>query len=306
MVKEANKKEIWGASFSAAIAAILLASLAFAIFKSCVGENALTDELSFYLNYALVAVALFCAVLVIKLAYKPEIGSFFKPIEKKYLLALPLVSAGCFLSFSSLNSLFIELLARFGYVATSATLPELSPFSVILCVLLVCLAPAVLEEVVFRGFILSSVKDFGCVAASLTSAALFSLYHTNPAQTVYQFVLGFIFAAVALKSGSVLSSVILHFLNNLVVLVICYAFPAWSGFRGVPLIISVLVGLALLFAGGYLIFFYKESLRNEPRNGLKKKIEKKEATDYPLISQLLPLLPGLVVAVATWIACLIS
>lgn len=47
----------------------------------------------------------------------------------------------------------------------------------------------------------------------------FSLFHASPEQTVYQFITGCAFAFIALRSGSILPSVLMHFINNALIVI---------------------------------------------------------------------------------------
>ena len=158
-----------------------------------------------------------------------------------------------FFAFSSLNTLFIKLLSLFGYVEQASDLPEFSPLTFAVLFLVICVLPAVFEEILFRGLIALDLSFSGVIRSALLSAALFALYHFSPAKTLYQFVLGFVFALVALKSGSVIPGMILHFVNNLVVLILCFAAPEWNGFTGGALAVSIVCGLLCLAAGLYII-----------------------------------------------------
>ena len=66
----------------------------------------------------------------------------------------------------------------------------------------------------------------------------------NPAQTPYQFALGFCYTLLALKSGSVFPTVIAHFLNNLIIVILYYVAPTFDGFTGVAGIITTALGTA--------------------------------------------------------------
>lgn len=82
------------------------------------------------------------------------------------------------------------------------------------------LLPAIAEEIVFRGVIQRSLlsKYTGFVAIFFSSL-LFVLMHGSLQQTVYQLVMATLLGYLACVGGSVLYSIILHFLNNTLVLV---------------------------------------------------------------------------------------
>ena len=100
-------------------------------------------------------------------------------------------------------------------------------------------------------------------------AAIFSLYHQNPAQTVYQFLCGACFALIVFRSGSIVPTVISHFLNNAVI-VIFYA----CGISEYPGGVVFLCVSAICLVGSliYLLFVDK-------RIGGKRKDERKQRCD---------------------------
>lgn len=77
------------------------------------------------------------------------------------------------------------------------------------------LAP-IAEEVLFRGFVLRSLRPFGKRFAILGSAFLFGMYHGNLLQTPYAFLVGLLLGYVAAEY-STLWAVAIHMFNNLVV-----------------------------------------------------------------------------------------
>lgn len=76
------------------------------------------------------------------------------------------------------------------------------------------LAP-VAEEILFRGYILRTLRPYGKRFAILGSAFLFGLFHGNLLQTPYAFLMGLLLGYVAAEY-SILWSVALHMFNNLI------------------------------------------------------------------------------------------
>ena len=73
----------------------------------------------------------------------------------------------------------------------------------------------ILEEILFRGLIFESCRErFGGGAAVLISALLFGLVHGVPVQIINAFVVGLIFGYIYLRTGSLLSVILLHVFNN--------------------------------------------------------------------------------------------
>lgn len=82
---------------------------------------------------------------------------------------------------------------------------------------LAILAP-INEELIFRGIILrKSSKAFTKVLPIiLVQAILFGIMHLNPIQSIYAMVIGLFLGYIAYKSKSVIPSILLHALNNIV------------------------------------------------------------------------------------------
>jgi sodium transport system permease protein len=84
------------------------------------------------------------------------------------------------------------------------------------------------EELAFRGFILTGLRRrFHAWTAILISSFLFALYHMNVFQALPAFVLGVVLGILTVRSGSILPSMLLHFLNNGAVMAVALL-PQWE------------------------------------------------------------------------------
>lgn len=172
-----------------------------------------------YISYILPQLAFFLTVVFFFLTTKQTVKEVYAPCKWYYFLLAVFVQFGLF-SLSEVNNLFLSFLYKnTGYVG-GMSLPNVSGANIIPVILTVALLPAVLEETVFRGLILRPLKDFSTPLAVLLSGVLFALYHQRPDQTFYQFFCGCAFALIAIRSGSVLPTMVSHFLNNAVILIL--------------------------------------------------------------------------------------
>ncbi len=81
--------------------------------------------------------------------------------------------------------------------------------------LAIALAPAICEELAFRGFILSGLQRSGRNwLAIMISAVVFGLIHMIPQQQFNGALLGIVLGLLAVRSGSLLPAVLFHFINN--------------------------------------------------------------------------------------------
>ena len=80
----------------------------------------------------------------------------------------------------------------------------------------VVLAP-VCEELIFRKLLLQPLRQGGDMFAVMVSALIFGAYHGNFDQFPYAFVVGLLYGILAVRSSSMLPTLLLHFINNLLV-----------------------------------------------------------------------------------------
>lgn len=81
------------------------------------------------------------------------------------------------------------------------------------------IVPAICEEIAFRGLILTNLESYGKGSAIFGSALLFGLMHMNPAQFLYTTALGLLIGLVYVKTRSIWLCIIIHFVNNGIVVV---------------------------------------------------------------------------------------
>ncbi len=99
--------------------------------------------------------------------------------------------------------------------------------NVIIFTYVVLLGP-VFEELVYRGFVLNALAPVNRWFAVICSALMFSLMHGNFAQIPNTFVVGIIFGYLAMKTGSIIPSVIAHIIMNFNATVTSLIYPEES------------------------------------------------------------------------------
>lgn len=248
-----------GTAFSAVSVITLVVSLIFSFAIVALGENGkkfYESDAGKYLSYLLSSAGLVVAAAYIAIKGKFSIKETcaFKKFSPAYLWIILLLAFGTLFGLSWLNGAFIDLLGHFGYKAAVIKIPKNGFKDFVLCTLIICVLPAVFEELLFRGFILASLKRLGTAFAVVAGGVLFSLYHKNPAQTPYQFVMGALMCLLAIKSGSIIPSMILHFINNFYIIALYFLAPENFAFSlAFEIVLGVLAIAALCFAVYYLI-----------------------------------------------------
>ncbi len=213
---------------------------------------------------------------------------------KYFILAIALQIG--LLSLSELNGLFVTFLHKLGFQTTDVTLPSIAGVGFIGVFFVVGIMAPVAEEILFRGVLLDGLKSgFSTLVAALVCGALFSLYHQNPVQTAYQFSCGAAYALLAVRAGSVLPTVLAHFLNNAYILILYKC-----GVQAIPygVFVPMMIVSSLCLAGTLVYLFVFDKKEKTLDCGVEKKGEKKSFFLFASV--------GLAVCALTWIAGLFA
>lgn len=177
-----------------------------------------------YVSYLIAPVAIAISVFAV-LKYKKINIRNIVPVKcryKYYIIAVLLIY-GLLFSLSWVNDVSVKFFKLFGYEQREAAsyFPDLSGAKIIPALLVMAVLPAVMEELLFRGAILNgTVNGAGSIRTIFIVGFCFSLFHGSPEQTVYQFIAGCAFAFIAVRSGSILPSVLMHFINNALIVIL--------------------------------------------------------------------------------------
>jgi len=185
------------------------------------------------------------------------------------------------------------LIQNSGYKVSTLPFELNSVGMLLLGILVFALLPAVCEEILFRGVILQGLRSYGIKVSVGMSALFFSIMHMNLLQIPYTFLLGIALGLVAYFTRNIWLCVIMHFINNALVLLIGYL----STEEYVFVWTDILWGVGGLIIFSILLYFVYRVLKkffDEP--ALEK--EDNGHTTIPLISQqkmwVLPVLLGVV------------
>ncbi len=165
---------------------------------------------------------------------------------EKLCLFLPLIfpTVGLVFLISFLTSLAMSSLG------VSAPVPEGSFPRLLLSSVI---APSILEELVFRYLPMLIILPYSKRYTVIISAWCFAVIH-NPVSMPYALIAGVLFMLFDITAGSVLPSVILHFLNNLLSLVWMFFFAGRE---------TALIFVLLLLLGSLISFGFVYALRKK-------------------------------------------
>ncbi|MBR1676700.1 MAG: CPBP family intramembrane metalloprotease [Clostridia bacterium] len=229
------------------------------------GENGLLKDVYSFLSFSLGGITILLTTFIFSKFSGLKISDVinYSPVSVKFLLPSALLFIGMTFGLSGLNGYFIEFLSKFGYKPAEITLPGFSVVNFIAVILTVCVLPAIAEEVAFRGFAAFGLRPLGMAICALVNGFIFAVYHKNPAQTPYQFLVGVALCMLAYKSGSLFWTSAIHFLNNLLIVCVSYFAPnATIDFGTVGKIITTIVGVICTVA--FFVLMLKKSDDNKP------------------------------------------
>lgn len=125
-------------------------------------------------------------------------------------MGLAIISAAAYL-----NSLLLEVFQYSSF--TEAIMPSAdvtANYEIVLMVFTTAVVPAFVEELLFRGLVLTNLLPYGRTTAIFASALLFGAMHQNAGQFLYATVAGLVLGYLYVKTRTIWCGVLLHFVNN--------------------------------------------------------------------------------------------
>lgn len=137
-------------------------------------------------------------------------------------------------------------------------------------VLMLAILAPVMEEVLFRGILLESVREkYSSGRAIVVSALMFGVIHVIPQQVVNAFVIGLILGFIYVRTDSLWPVIIIHALNN----AMAYVIMQWSDGANITVrsliendtIYAVVYGmsLAVFIVSGYMVWRAIEKINSK-------------------------------------------
>lgn len=118
--------------------------------------------------------------------------------------------------------LFDTIFQNWGYVEEPSAFACTTFIRFFISVIIAAVIPAIMEELVFRGIIFKGLKQKGYWFAIVVSSVMFFIVHLSLSSIIYPLIMGIIFCFIVQKTGNVVYSIIVHFCNNFLVLLIQY------------------------------------------------------------------------------------
>lgn len=207
------------------VAAAVFANAVLSIIIASVARIDIAAATYFYSAWGGLVVQTAFSVLMFSVAFivaaridKTEVRGLLQIRKVRASLLWPLVGCGLGVSLviNDMVSRFVGTLNQIGINPSAGELaiPDGLVGEVVYAIV-ISLVPAIMEEFAMRGIVLGSLRKYGTAFAIIVSSMLFGLLHGNLVQIPFAFALGCVLAYVDVVADSIIPSVIIHFVNNL-------------------------------------------------------------------------------------------
>jgi len=159
-------------------------------------------------------IAIIIAMKTTKIKFKEDILSRNKS-PKRFILLGTISCIGTGMISSIIYLTYSTIIKHYGIIIPEPDFrfPTEGTY-LILFLMYACFIGPILEEIIFRGFILKSMQKYGNLTAIIVSSILFSMFHLNLVQFVNPVIMGVVLGFIAIKSKSIVPSIIAHIFNN--------------------------------------------------------------------------------------------
>lgn len=247
-----NKLTIKNSSLAFVIGFLLCqTSVILAVCFSYIGYRLLNfnpDEFDSFLNgsigYMIQILTLYLTMLLVFLFFnKGKENRITQKVKIKKVLLYICVAIISFLTLYPIITCFDSFIIKLGARINTLSYP-LTTKNYFISLISLVVAPAICEELLFRGLIFKGLKKHGKIFSVLISSLMFTLYHMAISQTLYPLLMGLILGVIMYYEDNIYYCIAVHLTNNFLSLTLSYfkinlIFNHWSY---IVLAIILLVG----------------------------------------------------------------
>lgn len=208
----------------------IIFSLKHSCFDASTIQNAI--EQSFQTSYFFKVLLLFFSelilvlfILYIKERLKIKLNDIIdtEKINSLFVTLILLFSVSYTFVSSELENIFTSIFRE--NISFSAEFIEIAGkpglYRFLIAIVFICVLPAIFEEIFFRGLIQNSLsKKYGDIKALVIASIMFALVHITPSAIFPIFLLSLMLGFVFIKTMNLIYPIILHFMNNLICVLI--------------------------------------------------------------------------------------
>lgn len=268
-------------------------SLGNEMYAKALGESfVMSSEYSWFIS---VISTLLCSFLPFAVLSKKLLGMDYSqtaPMNGKILKSFPFIYCASLMmsgvASSVTGGIFSFLFPDAAEAAVADTVSiygsSESIFSLILCFFAMCVVAPFAEEYIYRGVMFGFLRRFGFSFAAFASSLIFGLAHATASQIAYAFVFGLALCTVYERSGNLKTSILMHFINNLIGYLQAYILPMTGSEEAQIIFESVYNIFVGVFAviGMFLLFSEKKRKNGTEQTGIGENVCREEEINAPL------------------------
>ena len=244
------------------ISVVVITCLALIVYTLCgLDTSEFLPFLNTSLGYMITSLTLYLTMLFVFFFYnKKKDNKIFKKVKTNKILLYISISLTSFLCLYPIITCVDSLLVKCG--AKINTLPySLSTKNYFISLITLVIAPAVCEELLFRGIIFQGLRKHGKIFSITISALMFSIYHMAISQTLYPILIGLLLGVIMYYEENIYYCIAVHMTNNFTSLTLSYfkinlVFNHWT-------YILLAIILAVVFISLILCFLIRKYKTNE-------------------------------------------
>lgn len=223
----------------------------------------LSNTAYMYLYMLVYVLSLLVPALIVSLCFKKRFFPLSPAKSVPFGVAFfgILAAVGLCMLANILNSYILYFFTEIGLKVPDPpqTMVE-TPTSLTLNLFTMAVLPALLEEMIYRGYILRTLRPYGNVFAILISSLLFSLMHGNLRQIPFAFIVGVVLGLLYVCTNNIWLPIAVHFANNAISVLmeyISFSLPEANQNLFYTLVIYGLVALGALCVLVLVLGYFK-------------------------------------------------
>lgn len=191
---------------------LILSMISRMVYKSnTIGDGSSLSALEVFFSLLIYTICMGGGIKMLRFFLKEKPYVWDKQAYRPYHTSLCIALVGINLFVGAIIQPVVKKLT--GGIPVNFNVPD-DVGGLLLYVITVCVVGPVFEELIFRGYILGSLKPYGNTFAVVVSAVLFAIMHGNLVQGIPTFFCGLILGFAYVKYESIYAVIKMHILVN--------------------------------------------------------------------------------------------
>ena len=239
-------------------------------------SNSNLNNFEIFLNsasgYLISSLALYLIITCVFIFFnRKKENQITQPVKLKKFLMYVLIAISSFLCLYPIVVCFDSMLIKCG-ISLSSIPYSLTTKSYFISLISLVIAPAICEELLFRGLIFKGLKKHGKSFAIIISSLMFSLFHMSISQTIYPILMGLLLSVIMFYENNIYYCIAVHLTNNFLSLTLSYfkinlIFKHWT-------YVLLAIILFVIFVAVVSYFIFKNKNKNKDNKTALTKLDK--------------------------------